>query len=108
VDIGGGEEEGEGNMEGEGEEETMDGETVIKAILGLEQKMEVAMDQIGGNRGSFDWDKGASNKGSWGGGDNWNTTNPPSNQQWSSSGGTKPYGENQPSTWNSSRIINHL
>lgn len=34
-------------MEGEGEEETMDGEMVIEAILGLEQKMEVAMDQIG-------------------------------------------------------------
>ncbi|AQK87069.1 Protein RNA-directed DNA methylation 3 [Zea mays] len=36
----------------------------------------------------------------WGGGDNWNATNPPSNQPWSSSGGTKSYGQNQPSTWN--------
>ncbi|PWZ57420.1 hypothetical protein Zm00014a_038100 [Zea mays] len=38
----------------------------------------------------------------WDGGDNWNATNPPSNQPWSSSGGTKSYGQNQPSTWNNS------
>ncbi|XP_062231805.1 protein RNA-directed DNA methylation 3 [Phragmites australis] len=56
-----------------------------------------------GNSGSSDWDKSASNKGSWGGGDNWTTTNPSSSQPWSSSGGTKSYGENQPSTWNSSK-----
>jgi transcription elongation factor SPT5 len=38
----------------------------------------------------------------WGGGGNWNATNPPSNQPWSSSGGTKSYGQNQPSTLNNS------
>lgn len=38
----------------------------------------------------------------WGGRDNWNDTNPPSNQPWSSSGGTKSYGQNRPSTWNNS------
>ncbi|KAF8715860.1 hypothetical protein HU200_026817 [Digitaria exilis] len=37
-----------------------------------------------------------------GGSSDWNATNPPSNQPWSSSGGTKSYGENKPSTWNSS------
>ncbi|KAL6620493.1 hypothetical protein ACP70R_035632 [Stipagrostis hirtigluma subsp. patula] len=55
-----------------------------------------------GNRDSSDWDKVASNKGSWGGGDNWNTSNPSGSQPWSSSGGTNSFGENRPSSWNSS------
>jgi len=47
VDTGEGEEEGGDNMEGEGGEETMVGEMVIEAILGLERKMTVLMDKIG-------------------------------------------------------------
>ncbi|CAN6332486.1 unnamed protein product [Urochloa humidicola] len=69
---------------------------------GFGRENDSADGQKWGNRGSSDWDKDASNKGSWGGGDNWNATNPPSIQPWSSSGGIKSYGENKPATWNSS------
>jgi transcription elongation factor SPT5 len=69
---------------------------------GFGRENDSADGQKWGNRGASDWNKDASNKGSWGGGDNWNATNPPNNQPWSSSGGTKSYGENKPSTWNSS------
>ncbi|RCV17033.1 hypothetical protein SETIT_3G186400v2 [Setaria italica] len=68
---------------------------------GIGRENDGADGQKWGNGGSSDWNKDTSNKGSWGG-DNWNATNPPSNQPWSSSGGTKSYGENKPSTWNSS------
>jgi len=47
VDTGEGEEEGGDNMEGEGGEETMVGEMVIEAILGLAGKMTLQMDKIG-------------------------------------------------------------
>ncbi|KAG8086050.1 hypothetical protein GUJ93_ZPchr0010g8233 [Zizania palustris] len=50
---------------------------------------------------SSDWDKGASNKGSRGGEDNWNTPNSSINLPWSSHT-TKSSDENQASTWNSS------
>ncbi|PUZ65293.1 hypothetical protein GQ55_3G212300 [Panicum hallii var. hallii] len=70
---------------------------------GFGRENDSADGQNWGNRGSSYWDKDSSNKGSWGGGDNWNATNPPSNQPWSSSGVTKSFGENKPSTWNSSK-----
>jgi len=47
VDIGEGEEEEGGNMEDEGGGETMVGEMVIEAILCLEGKRTVVMDQNG-------------------------------------------------------------
>lgn len=47
MDTGEGEEEEGGNMEAEGEEETMAGEIMIEAILGLERKMTVPMDKNG-------------------------------------------------------------
>ncbi|RLN00074.1 protein RNA-directed DNA methylation 3 [Panicum miliaceum] len=70
---------------------------------GFGRENDSADGQNWGNRGSSYWDKDSSNKGSWAGGDNWNATNPPSNQPWSSSGVTKSFGENKPSTWNSSK-----
>ncbi|KAL5231855.1 hypothetical protein ABZP36_030631 [Zizania latifolia] len=51
---------------------------------------------------SSDWDKGASNEGSRGSEDNWNTPNSSINPPWSSHRCTKSSDENQASTWNSS------